>query len=260
MAYLNLQGRAYQYRDVGAGRPLLLLHGFPLTGASFWPQLDAPPQGIRLIVPDHRGFGQSARGESLLTMDALAADALSLLEALKLPQVAVGGVSMGGYVAMALLRLDPARVGRLILIDTQCGADDDAARARREATALELEARGVGPLVEAMIPKLLAPGAPEEVRRRVEALMRSVDPKSAARASRAMAIRADSREILSRFAGPALVVVGSDDSITPPAKAKEMAALIGGSRWVQIEGAGHLSNLEKPEAFNAALSEFLALS
>ena len=258
MAYLTIGGRAYFYRDVGAGQPLLLLHGFPLNGASFWPQLDAPPKDVRLIVPDHRGFGQSARGEGPLSMEAFASDALALLDALKIPAAGVGGVSMGGYVAMALLRLDPARVSKLVLIDTQCSADDEAGKARREATAVELEARGMGPLVEAMMPKLLAARAPDEVRRRVEAMIRSVEPKSAAAASRAMAARADSREIVSRFAGPALVAVGSQDVITPPAKAKELAALMGGSRLVELEGAGHLANLEKPEAFNAALSEFLA--
>lgn len=165
---------------------------------------------------------------------------------------------MGGYAAMALLRLDPARVNRLVLIDTQCGADDQAGKARREATAVELESKGMGPLVEAMLPKVLAPKAPDEVRRRVEAMMRSVNPESAAAASRAMGARSDSREILSRFAGPALVVVGGEDVITPPAKARELAELMAGSRRVELEGAGHLSNLEKPEAFNAALSEFLA--
>lgn len=259
MPYLTIEGRAYHYREAGAGTPLLLLHGFPLTGASFWPQLDAPPEGVRLIVPDHRGFGQSARGEGALSIESYASDALLLLERLKIPQAAVGGVSMGGYVAMALLRLDPARVTRLVLIDTQCGADDEAGKAKREATAVELEAKGMGPLAEAMMPKLLAPGAPEEVRRRVEAMIRSVDPKGAAAASRAMAGRADSREILSRFSGPALVVVGSEDVITPLEKANELAGLLGGARRVSLEGAGHLSNLEKPEAFNAALSEFLAL-
>ena len=211
-----------------------------------------------MIVPDHRGFGQSARGEGPLSMEAFASDALALLDALKISQTGLGGVSMGGYVAMALVRLDPARVSRLVLIDTQCGADDDAGKARREATALELEAKGMEPVVEAMLPKLLAAKASDEVRRRVEAMMRTVDPKSAAAASRAMATRGDSREILSRFAGPALVVVGTEDVITPPAKAAELAALLGGSRRVELEGAGHLSNLEKPEAFNTALSEFLA--
>jgi pimeloyl-ACP methyl ester carboxylesterase len=260
MPYVTIDGRAYHYRDVGEGQPLLLLHGFPLTGASFWPQLDAPPKGVRLIVPDHRGFGQSARGDGPLSIEGFASDALALLDALVLPRAAVGGVSMGGYAAMALLRLDPARVAQLVLIDTQSGADDEAGKARREATALELEAKGLEPLVAAMMPKLLAAKAPDDVRRRVEAMMRSEDPKSAAAASRAMAQRADSREILFRFAGPALVVVGSEDPITPPAKAKELAGLIGGSRLVELEGAGHLSNLEKPLAFNAALGEFLAFS
>lgn len=256
MPYVTIDGRAYHYRDVGDGAPLLLLHGFPLTGASFWPQLDAPPAGVRLIVPDHRGFGQSAFGP--LSMDAIAGDALKLLDLLKVQQASVGGVSMGGYAAMALLRLDPARVTRLVLIDTQCTADDDAGKARRLAVAAETEAKGMEPLVAAMMPKLIAPRAPDEVRRRVEAMMRSVDPKTAAAASRAMGERADSRELLARFAGPALIVVGSEDPITPLAKAKEMAGLLAGSRLVVLEGAGHLANLEQPEPFNAALSEFLA--
>ncbi len=258
MPYLTIDGRAYHYRDVGAGRPLLLLHGFPLTGASFWPQLDAPPPGTRLIVPDHRGFGQSAPGAGPLTMDAIAADALALLDALKLSRTALGGVSMGGYVAMALLRLDPARVDRLVLIDTWCGADDEAGKARREATAQQLEREGLDALVETMLPKLIAPRAPEALRQRLEAMMRAARPESAAAASRGMGQRTDSRELLSRFAGPALVVVGSEDPITPPAKAREMAALMSLSRVVELEGCGHLPNLEKPEAFNAALSEFLA--
>lgn len=256
MAYLTIDGRAYHYRDVGEGQPLLLLHGFPLTGASFWPQLDAPPKGARLIVPDHRGFGGSAFGP--LSMDAIASDALALLDHLKVPQAAVGGVSMGGYATMALLRRDPARVTKLVLIDTQCTADDDAGKARRRAVADETLARGMDPLVAAMMPKLIAPAAPDEVRRRVEAMMRSVDPKTAAAASLAMGTRSDSRELLSRFAGPALVVVGSEDPITPLAKAKELAGLLAGARLVVLEGAGHLANLEQPEAFNAALSEFLA--
>ena len=258
MPYFTIEGRAYHYRDVGRGRPLLLLHGFPLTGASFWPQLDAPPKGTRLIVPDHRGFGQSAPGEGPTTMEAIASDALALLDELKISQLAVGGVSMGGYASMALLRLAPARVTRLVLVDTWCGAEDEAGKARREATAQELEAKGMEPLVAAMMPRLLAPEAPDEVRRRVEAMMRAGNPKAAAAAARGMGLRGDQRELLSRFAGPALVVVGSLDPITPPERARQMAGLIQGSRLLELEGAGHLANLERPEAFNAALGEFLA--
>ncbi len=258
MPYVTIEGRALHYRDVGEGQPLLLLHGFPLTGASFWPQLDAPPKGMRLLVPDHRGFGQSAAGPGVTTMEAIAADALALLDALKLDRAAVGGVSMGGYAAMALVRLAPARVSSLVLIDTQGTADDDAGKARREATAKDIEANGMAPQAVAMLPKLLSPHASDDTRRRVEAMIRSVDPTGAAAASRGIAQRFDARELLSRFAGPALVVVGSQDVITPPAKATELAGLLAGSRLVELPGCGHLSNLEQPTQFNVALSEFLA--
>jgi pimeloyl-ACP methyl ester carboxylesterase len=258
MPYVTVEGRALHYRDVGTGKPLLLLHGFPLTGGSFWPQLDAPPPGHRLIVPDHRGMGQSAPGEGALTMEAIASDALGLLDALKLPTAIVGGVSMGGYAAMAMLRLNASRVSGLVLIDTQCTADDEAGQARREATAKDVEANGMSGLAQAMVPKLLSAAAPAELRQRVEAMMRSVDPKGAAAASRGMALRTDSKELLSRFAGPALVVVGDADVITPTAKAKEIAGLMSQARLVELKDAGHLANLEQPLAFNAALSEFLA--
>ena len=164
----TLENRTLHYEDVGEGMPVLLLHGFPFSSESFWPQLEHPPRGARLIVPDHRGFGRSAPGDGVLTMEQLALDALFLLDALGLGEVVVGGVSMGGYASMALARLEPSRARALVLIDTQHGADDAAAQARREATALEVEAKGAAVVAEAMLPKLFAPGVAPDVRERVD--------------------------------------------------------------------------------------------
>src|SRR5437763_548359 len=108
MPNLTLEGRTYHYRDEGSGRAVVLLHPFPLSSKAFAPVLANVPKGTRLLVPDARGFGQSAPGA--LSMEAIAQDALSLLDALKIDQAVVGGVSMGGYAAMALLRLDASRV------------------------------------------------------------------------------------------------------------------------------------------------------
>lgn len=246
------------YEDVGAGAPLLLLHGFPFTSQAFWPQLETGLVGVRLLVPDLRGFGRSALGPGPSSMEAFAEDALRVLDAAGVATATVGGVSMGGYVAMALLRVDPSRARGLVLIDTQATADDAQGRARREASALEVEARGMGPLTEAMLPRLLAPQSDAGVRARLGALMRGVEPRAAAAALRGMADRGDSKELLARFSGPALVVVGEHDAITPPDKARQLADLIAGARLELISGAGHLPNLEQPEAFNAALKAFLA--
>lgn len=256
MPEVMLNGRRYHYERSGRGVPLLLFHGFPFTADSWRPQLDAPPPGFELIAPDHRGFGRSSLGEGPATMDALAEDGLALLDALGHPQAVFGGLSMGGYVALAALRRDPSRCRGLLLVDTQALADDDAGRQRREATAQDVEAKGMQVLVDSMLPKLLAPSASPALRAQVEAIMRSVSPAAAAAASRGMGLRQDARDVLARYAGPCLVVVGQEDAITPVEKAKVMADLVAGSTLEVIPGVGHLSNLEAPAAFGAALARF----
>lgn len=257
MPFVTISGRALHYEERGEGTPFVLLHGFPFSSESFWPQLDSPPGGFRLLVPDHRGFGKSAPGDGVTTMEAMADDALALLDALSIPQAIIGGVSMGGYVAIALTRRDPGRVKALVLIDTQSSADDDAGKARREAVAQEVEAKGLGPLAETMLPKLLAPDAPADVKTRVDQMMRAQSPAATAAASRGMALRTDGRDILSRFGGPCLVVVGELDAITPVEKAKAMAALMPQATVSVIPGAGHLPNLERPDEFHKAVGAFL---
>ncbi len=246
----------YFHEDVGEGTPVLLLHGFPFDSRSFAPQLAHPPEGVRLIVPDHRGFGRSSLPPGPATMEAMAEDALGLLDQLGLPSVVVGGVSMGGYVAIALTRLDPGRVRGLLLIDTQSLPDDAEGRERRERVAREVEAHGVGELVEGMLPKLLCPDAP--VRAQVEAMMRGQRPAAVAAASRGMATRTDGKDILSRFGGPCAVVVGAHDTITPLEKAQQLQSLVSGATLHVIDGAAHLPNLEQPEAFDVVLRELVA--
>jgi len=256
MPYASLDGRAVFYEDVGEGVPLLLLHGFPFTGESFWPQLEAPPRGFRLLVPDHRGFGKSAPAGGVSTMEAMADDALQVLDAAGVPSAVVGGVSMGGYVTLALLRMDPGRVRGLLLIDTQMGADDEAGKARREQTAKDAEATGTGPIVDGLMTKLFASTTGTEVRDRVQAMMRAQKPAAVAAASRGMAARVDQQDVLSRFSGPTQVVVGEHDAITPVEKAQAMASLVKGAKLAVVPGAGHLTNLEQPAAFAGVLADF----
>ena len=257
MPSVMIEGRSVYFEDVGEGTPVLLLHGFPFSSETFWPQLEQPPRGARLIVPDHRGFGRSSPGTGALTMEGIASDALHVLDVLGLETAVVGGVSMGGYASMALARLAPKRARALVLIDTQHGADDDAGRARREATAVEVEAMGAKVVAEAMLPRLLSPSAPAGVRERVDRIMRAQPPAAIAAASRGMAARQDSGDVLARFAGPCLIVVGAQDVITPPAKAQAMASLLKDAELEIIDGAGHLANLERPLPFAVALERFL---
>jgi pimeloyl-ACP methyl ester carboxylesterase len=248
---------ALHHREAGSGFPLLLLHGFPFTSESFAPQLAAPPGGARVIAPDLRGFGQSPDGPGTATMEEHAEDALALLDRLGIERAVVGGVSMGGYAALALLRRDPARVAGLALLDTQALPDDAAGKERREASARDVLANGVDKLVDALLTKLFAAGTPAAVRAPIERQMRAAKPASVAAALRGMAARGDTREVLSRYAGPVVVVVGAEDAITPPEKAKQMADLVKGAVLVTVPNAGHLANLEQAAEVNAALASLV---
>ncbi|MFT3709295.1 MAG: alpha/beta hydrolase [Archangium sp.] len=244
------------FEDRGEGVPLLLFHGFPFTSESWWPLLDAPPKGVRIIAPDHRGFGRSERVDGPTTMETFAEDGLALLDRLKIDRAFIGGLSMGGYVAIAATRLDPGRVAGLLLCDTMSVADDDAGKARRETVAVDVETNGPRALVDGLMAKLFAPGADATTKARVEKMMLAQDPRSIAAASRGMATRRDGKDILSRFAGPCAVVVGAQDVITPVERAKVMVDLVAGSTLHVIEGAGHLSPLEKQDAFRDVVASF----
>lgn len=258
MPQLTVDGVRLHYQVRGDGPPLLLLHAFPLSGEAFRPQLDELSKRFRVIVPDLRGFGQSELGAGGPTeMDQFARDAFAILDAEKLDTAFIGGVSMGGYICMAMVREDAGRVRGLVLMDTQAGPDDDAAKAGREVNAQGVLREGMEFLVKSMVPKLVAPNAPQAVRDRVAELIRSNRPDGAAAALRGMALRPDSRELLNRFGAPALVIVGEHDAPTPLAKAEQIADLIRGSRLVVVGGSGHLAHLESARQVNEAISQFL---
>jgi pimeloyl-ACP methyl ester carboxylesterase len=228
-----------------------------LPGESFEAQIEGLSSVCRLIIPDHRGFGASDPGSGPSTMEQLADDALSVLNALKIDRAVIAGISMGGYAAMALTRLDPGRVRGLLLIDTQMSPDDAAGKQKREETALAIEAKGASHLIETLLPRLTSASAPAALKSRLADWTRSANPTGLAAAVRGMALRTDSRDILARFHGPACIIVGSEDTITPPERAKAMADLISGSTLETIAGAGHLAPLEAPDRFNAIAKTFL---
>jgi pimeloyl-ACP methyl ester carboxylesterase len=163
---------------------------------------------------------------------------------------------MGGYTAMALLRIAPERVAGLILMDTKATADDDEGRAAREKTAEKALAEGLDPLIPGMLKRLVAPGSAATAT--VEALIRTAaTPAGVASASRGMALRPDSRDTLRAYRGPALVVFGEQDQFTGLDEARALTGLIDGATLVTIPNAGHLAHIEAPAPVNAALAAFL---
>jgi len=241
---------------------LVLLHAFPLDGRMWAPQVEALGATYDVVVPDLRGFG-SAREEAVdvADMDVLADDVARLLDARGLDQVVLGGLSMGGYVAFAFVRRHADRLGGLVLADTRAGADTEEAATARLEMADRVLAEGVGLVPEMMLPRLLGPTSRErrpDVVRRVVVLIRALGPRGIAGAQRGMARRPDSTATLAQVAVPTLVLTGSEDELTGPEEGRALAAGIPDARFVQIEEAGHLANLEQPEQVNEALLDFLA--
>ena len=246
----------------GTGTPLVLLHAFPLDGRMWAPQVDGLAGTYQVVVPDLRGFG-AARDQAVeeAGMDLLADDLARLLDDRGLDRVVLGGLSLGGYVALALMRRHADRVSGLVLLDTKATADGDQARKDRLEMAERVLVEGNGFVPEAMLPKLLGETSRRErpqVVERVTELILEQDPRAIAGAQRGMAARPDSTGLLASITVPTLVLTGEEDQATPPEQGRELAAGIPGARFLLVEEAGHLSNLEQPEIVNEALLDFLA--
>lgn len=248
-------------RDVGQGTPLVLLHAFPLSSAMWLPQRERLASHFRVITPDLRGFGGSALGEEEPSVEVMADDVAALLKAKNIGRAVIGGVSMGGYVAMALCRRHPDRVRGLVLTDTKAVADADAARANRLRMAERLTAENrADVLAEEVLPALLGPTTLQQralVYGRVRGLVQSAPPRAAAWAQRAMAARPDSLETLRGVKVPALVIVGAEDRLTTEDDARAMAEALPNAELLVIPRAGHLTPIEQPELFNEAVTEFV---
>jgi pimeloyl-ACP methyl ester carboxylesterase len=248
------------HREAGSGVPLVLLHAFPLSSAMWLEQREVLSAHCRVITPDQRGFGGSPLGDDAPSLGECADDVLALLDRLELEQVVLGGLSMGGYVAMELLRRAPQRVSALLLADTKAQADTPEQREGRLRTAAAVERDGTAPLADQLLPALLGPTSLERraaVAGRVRGLVTAAPAAAVAWASRAMAERPDSFDVLRTTDVPALVVVGEEDVLSPVAQAQEMADALPQARLAVVPEAGHLSAVEGPEAFGAVVTGFL---
>ncbi|MCK7624719.1 alpha/beta hydrolase [Streptomyces sp. RS10V-4] len=249
------------YEDEGSGEPLLLLHGHPFDRSMWRPQTaHFGRAGMRVIVPDLRGYGGSSVVPGKTPLEVFARDAAALLDHLGIGRCVLGGLSMGGQIAMEFHRLFPERIRALLLADTFAAADTAEGRAVRLRTAERLLAEGMDGYAREALPKMIAPyhvTALPEVAAHVLGMMRGAPPEGAAAALRGRAERPDYTGMLPRIAVPTLVVVGGDDVFTPVADARLIHEAVPGSRLAVIERAGHLPNLEQPAEFNAALAEFL---
>ena len=253
--------------ETGEGPPVILLHAFPMDSALWAAQRRPLAQaGYRVITPDLPGFGGSAVREAEPALDRMADAVADLMDHLGLQSATIGGLSMGGYVTMAMLRRHASRLSAIILADTKAGADAPEAAANRRAMAAAVEAAGSTVVVaEAMLPNLLGATTRASRPEVVGAVTRWIGAQPAAAvawAQRAMAVRPDSLSDIEAFGGPVLVLYGEEDTISPASDAQAMAAAAraGGSEVavIEIPAAGHLTAIEDPDAVTRALLGWLA--
>ncbi|MBI4400816.1 MAG: alpha/beta fold hydrolase [Nitrospirae bacterium] len=256
----HINGIDLAYTDQGRGTPLVFVHAFPLGKAMWAPQVQALSARCRVITVDLRGHGESEAPLWRYTMDQFADDLKGLLDHLAIRQAVMAGLSMGGYVLFAFYRKFPDRVKGLVLADTRAREDSEEGRAGRFAMAQLAYKNGASAIADAMLPKLLSQaslhGRPELVQQ-VRAIITATQVSGIAGDLMGMAERLDSVPLLKAIACPTLVIVGEQDTATPPADARLMADAIPGARLAIIPAAAHLANLEQPEAFNRAVDSFL---
>jgi len=261
MPIAPVNGASLHYRDAGTSRSardaVVLLHAFPLHSGMWARQVAGLEARHRVIAPDVRGMGRSSVPPEALTMELAADDLRALLAHLRVERAAVVGLSMGGYVAFELYRRQPGLFRGLVLCDTKAAPDSAEAAAGREKFARSAIEKGLGWVADEMIPRLLRPSPDPAVVKEVRHLVGGATPAGVAACQRGMARRPDSTATLAALACPVLFVVGEHDAGTPPAEAEQMAAAVKGSRLVKIPDAGHLSSLENPAAFDAALAAFV---
>jgi pimeloyl-ACP methyl ester carboxylesterase len=251
---------SYGERGEGPEDPVVLLHAFPLNRKMWAPQVKALSETRRVVTPDYPGFGASPRPPAQPDMRYYAEQVGELLDRLKLGRIVLGGLSMGGYVVFACLRLFPERISALLLANTRPDPDPEEGKEARRETARQVAEEGVQVLPKLQMERLLAADtlkSKQDVVESVRAMILESSPDGVVGALGAMRDRPDSTDLLGKISVPTLVVGGEEDALSTPEVMGEMARKIPNSRYHTFSGAGHLSNLEAPKEFNAALLDFL---
>ena len=236
---------------------VVFLHAFPLNAQMWQAQMEAVgADGFPVLAVDFPGFG-AAPSNGQRTVQEFAQWIIDALERERVTDAVLVGLSMGGYVAFRILERHPALVRGLVLADTKASPDAPDARTKRLKMAARVESEGTGFLQSELVPNLLSKTVGAEVLLSVQQLAGDAAQSAVYNALAALASRPDSRLMLEDIVIPTLVLVGEEDLLTPIGDAEIIAGAIPNARLEVIRGAGHLSNLEQPQAFNAALLEFL---
>jgi 3-oxoadipate enol-lactonase len=242
---IRVGGLDISYARRGSGMPLVLIHGYPLDRSIWDPLSGLLEDDFDLIMPDLRGFGNSGMLDSGGSIAAYAADVAGLLEALQLSRVAVAGHSMGGYVALAMVRHHTSLIAGLSLVASQVRGDTRERQKGRYKAAIDVMEQGVGPVADAMSLQLTSI---PEIQLSMRDLIQRQRPAALASALRAMAERPDARNMIASLQVPVVVIHGDADVLIPIDRGREVRNLLPAADLVEVHGAGHLPMLEQQQA------------
>jgi 3-oxoadipate enol-lactonase len=241
MKKVQVNNIALAYERMGKGKPLMLIHGYPLDHTSWNEAASLLENDFDVILPDLRGFGQSTTIETPYSMSDMADDLAGLLDHLEIEKVALAGHSMGGYVALAFAKKYPQRVSGLGLVSSQAAADSPEGKDRRYQAAADVAQKGVGVVAEAMPPKL---SADVRVQTFVRTVIEQQSPSAVIGALKAMAEREDQMSHIPSVAFPVVLIHGDADVLIPIDRAKEIKAVLPSARLIELQGAGHMPMME----------------
>jgi 3-oxoadipate enol-lactonase len=256
LPYARVNGNMLFYRESGEGPGAVFVHGFPLDHSVWLDQLKGLAHVRRCVALDLRGFGKSdPTVDPSLSMEMLADDVAGLIDALGMHEADVVGISMGGYVALALWELRPGMVRSLTLVDTRAAADTAEGRAGRDSMVDRLLDFGRSGLADELAAALLGSAPSKLVQARLRSMIEGTRYETLVAAITGMRDRKDRTVLLPTINVPCLVVSGEDDRLIPPEVARALAGEIRGCRTTIVPRAGHLPPIENPDVVNEALIE-----
>jgi len=259
---LNINNHKVSYIDEGKyGAPVIIfIHGFPFNKSMWSSQIESLTNFCRVIAYDIRGFGDSDSGSEEFTIELFAKDLISIMDALKIDNAILCGLSMGGYIALNAIENYPGRFSALILSDTSCKADTHEAKEKRIKAIKNIRINGVEKYADESIKNLFAPESFTrniiEIASAREMILKTSE-KSLCNTLLALSLRKQTCINLCIIKVPVLIMVGMEDIITPPSEGQFMHENIKDSTLKIIEKAGHLSNMENREEFNYQLRRFV---
>ena len=259
--FFSTNGTKIYHIDVGqpSGPPVVLVHGFPLSHEMWTSQIEALKNTYRVVAFDLRGQGRSEVGDGQFTLEFLVDDLIALLDYLKIDRAVLCGLSMGGYVSLRAVERNTQRVRGLVLCDTKSEADPNETKLARSVSIRAIKRDGVDAYAESFLKGALSPTSLKD-RHVVETTAKIIRQNQAlglCGTLLALAGRTDTTSFLSKIAIPTLILVGEQDTLTPPEHSRRMQSLIQNSELHIIPKAGHFTNLENPTIFNAHLLSFL---